>query len=236
MISFYSGTPGSGKSLEVARDIIFKLTIKKQNVIANFEIDTDQVYYKKYSKKRKKTGEFFHVDNEELTVEYLYKYAKEHHKRGVEGQTLLVIDESQMKFSPTVIKIKMQEDKFFRVKWLEFMTHHRKLGFDIIMISQFDRLIDAQIRCIFEYNVIHRKVNNFKFGWFFAIFKISVFVSVNYWYGINTKIGSHFFTYSKKYSKIYDSYKVFDKKENGFCFDSDKDDILPEKKVIKKTA
>ena len=39
MIYFYSGTPGSGKSLHCAKDIYNKLFVKKQNVIANFEIN-----------------------------------------------------------------------------------------------------------------------------------------------------------------------------------------------------
>jgi len=224
LIDLYSGTPGSGKSLEVARDIVFWLTTKKKNVVANFAVDTDQFFYSKFTKKKKETGTFTFVDNEFLTVEYLYAYAKKNHVRGKEGQTLLVVDEAQMIFSPTVMKIKMAEDKYFRVSWLKFMTLHRKLGFDIILVSQFDKLIDAQVRCVLENNVIHRKVNNFKIGWLLSIFKISIFVSVNYWYGINTKTEAHFFTYSKKYSRIYDSYKVFDTSQDSFSFDSDKKD------------
>ena len=46
MIYFYSGTPGSGKSLHVAKDIYTKLFINKGNVIANFDINR-QVYNKK---------------------------------------------------------------------------------------------------------------------------------------------------------------------------------------------
>ena len=86
MIYFYSGTPGSGKSLNVARDIYNKLFLKKQNVIANFDINRDI-----YNKKKKK-GEFFYVPNNELTPEFFYQYAKDHHKLGKESQTLVVID------------------------------------------------------------------------------------------------------------------------------------------------
>lgn len=209
MIYFYSGTPGSGKSLQVAKDIVSKLTIKKQNVIANIDINRESVSKGLFGLKRK-TGRFFYINNKNLTPEFLYKYAYKYHVKGREGQTLLVIDEAQMIFSPTVVKLKCQEDKEYRVKWLDFFTQHRHLGYNIIIISQFDRLIDAQVRCLFEYNVIHRKVNNFKIGWVLSVFKMSVFCSVHYWYGVNQKCGAQFYMYRKKWSKIYDSYKKFD--------------------------
>lgn len=212
MIYFYSGTPGSGKSLHVAKDIVNKLTVKKQNVISNIKIDLEGVRsVSLFKPKVESMGKFFFIDN---TVEpsYFYKYAEEHHVKGVEGQTLIVFDEAQMLFSPTVIKLKQQEDKTFRAKWLEFFTQHRHLGFNIIIISQFDRLIDPQIRCLFEYNIIHRKVNNFKIGWICSLLKISVFCAINYWYGVKERMGCEFYLYQKKYSKIYDSYKLFDEK------------------------
>ena len=53
MIYLYSGTPGSGKSLHMARDIMFKLR-RGQNVIANFPINMELV--KKGLFKKLKTG------------------------------------------------------------------------------------------------------------------------------------------------------------------------------------
>ncbi len=251
MIYFYSGTPGSGKSLRVAKDIVAKLRIKRQNVITNMNIDYNYIIQSKFKTrlnrlysftckhlfrsvnkvlgllKRKQLevkpramfkdtrvkgcGKYFYLNNKNFNVKYFYDYAMAHHKRGVEGQTLIVIDEAQMLFSPSVIKLKRMEDVNYRVDWLEFFTQHRRLGYNIILISQFDRLIDAQVRCLFEYNHIHRKVNNFKLGWLLGIFKVSLFISIQYWYGIKQKMGSEFFTYRKKYSRIYDSYE-FQKK------------------------
>lgn len=224
MIYFYSGTPGSGKSLRVARDIVNKLTINKQNVIGNMRINYDYIRTSRLREKinkvskrlfkreifksvYKKCGSYFYVKNDKMTVDFLYKYAKKHHVYGKEGQTLLVIDEAQMLFSPTVIKLKRLEDVHYRTDWLEFMTQHRRLGYNIILVSQFDRLIDPQIRCLFEYNHIHRKINNFKIGFVLSLLKLSLFVSVQYWYGVRQKTGQEFFTYSKKYAKIYDSYE-----------------------------
>lgn len=247
MIYFYSGTPGSGKSLRVARDIVNKIRIKKQTVITNMYIDFNYVIQSKFKvtmnsaysrlckhvfksvnkllkpfkikalevKPRtifrdtriKSYGQYMYLSNTDFSVEYLYDYASKHHVKGKEGQTLIVIDEAQMLFNPSVVKLKRQEDADYRVNWLEFLTQHRRLGFNIILVSQFDRLIDAQIRCLFEYNNIHRKINNFGIGWIFSILGISLFISVQYWYGINQRMGSEFFTYKKKYARIYDSYE-----------------------------
>lgn len=213
MIYFYSGTPGSGKSLQVAKDIVNKLTIKKQNVIANIRINTDEVRRASlFRPKKKKMGRFYYLGNQYFTPDFFYKYAAKFHKKGQEGQTLIVIDEAQMLFSSTVMKIQMAYDRTYRYKWLEFFTQHRHLGFNIIIVSQFDKLIDPQIRCLFEFNVIHRKVNNFKIGWVLSIFKISLFCAVHYWYGVRERMCCQFYTYSKKYSRIYDSYKLFDEK------------------------
>lgn len=201
MISFYSGTPGSGKSLQMAHEVVDWLKKYKKNVIANTFID------RKYILKKKKGGLFFYIENDKLTPDFLYKYALKFNEMGVEHQTLLVIDEAQVKFSPTAVKLSSQENPHYRQEWLEFFTHHRHLGYDVLIISQFDRLIDAQIRCIFEFNYVHRKANNFGFiGMLLTILKIPLFVQIQYWYGVNQVSGKKFFTYSKKYSKIYNSY------------------------------
>lgn len=49
MIYLYSGTPGSGKSLHVARDIYYRLNKSKnpRNVIANFMINDKMIKSKK---------------------------------------------------------------------------------------------------------------------------------------------------------------------------------------------
>lgn len=41
-------------------------------------------------------------------------------------------------------------------------------------------------------------------------FPMSVFVAVEYWYGIKEKMGAEFFLYSKKYGSLYDTYALFD--------------------------
>jgi hypothetical protein len=71
-------------------------------------------------------------------------------------------------------------------------------------------MIDRQIRCLVEYEVKHRKAN--AFGTIGMLLPFPLFAAVSYWYGVREKLGVEFFTFNKKYSKLYDSYAVFDEK------------------------
>lgn len=206
MIYFYSGTPGSGKSLDMAHEVYDWIRNRKKNVIANTMINIDAI-----TDNKRNRGRFYYLDNYYFEPSFFYKYAKKFHKPGKESQSLIVIDEAQMLFSPNTVKLKCQENKTYRQDWLRFFTQHRHIGFDIIIVSQFDKLIDAQIRCLFEFNVVHRKANNFgMIGALLTIFHIPLFAKVTYWYGVNQVCEKKFFIYRKKFSKIYNSYVFFD--------------------------
>lgn len=209
MIYFYSGTPGSGKSYHVAKDIYFQLNHGK-NVIANFDINYDLIT-------SKKKGFFFYKDNFDLTVDWLLDFSRLCHRRDkrgkiIEGQTWLVIDECQLTFN-----CRSWNDRS-RQQWANFFTQHRKYGYNIILISQFDRLVDRQIRSLIEYEYRHRKINNFgTVGFFLGLFSLGhpLFISVEYWYGVKEKCGTSFFYGRKKYYRMYDSYKLFDEGTQG---------------------
>src|SRR5659263_272252 len=133
MIWLYHGTGGSGKSLDMVGDIMGKINIRKQNVIANFPLDIDLLYgarVDKYGFKHyKKHGIFYYFDNEHMTVSNLLKYVHKLHKSRKEAQTLLCIDECQFFFDPRDSKRKD------RRLWLKFFTQHRKLGFNVILTT-----------------------------------------------------------------------------------------------------
>lgn len=198
MIYLYSGTPGSGKSLNVSRKLYYYL--KSKPVIANFYYNTDLI-------KTKKEIIYKEISNYELTPKVLKDFSINYFKNNKfkEGTILLVIDEAQILFNSR------DWNKKGRDSWLEFFTQHRKFGYDIILVSQFDRMLDRQIRSLIEYEYIHRKVSNFgKFGKILSIFSLGqLFVSVKVWYPMREKVGSNFFRASKKYFKMYDSYNIF---------------------------
>lgn len=200
MIYLYSGTPGSGKSLHTAQVLYYQL-LRGKPAICNFDFALDRI-------KRKKLGKFFYVSNDDLTPDLLISFSRDYFKQQPfhEGTILLVIDECQLIFNAREWQQKGRSD------WLSFFTQHRKYGYDIILIAQFDRMIDRQIRSLIEYEQVHRKVSNF--GIWGKLFSFcaggKLFVSVKVWYPMKERVGSDFFKAQKKFYQLYDTYKHFE--------------------------
>jgi len=199
MIRLYSGTPGSGKSLHNARDIIVRSQLGEP-VIGNFVCTLDR--YKK--------ANYTYCPNDQLTPQFLREYSRKFFKgrrpgAKDEGAILLVIDECQLLFNSR----EWQREN--RNQWLEFFTQHRKFGYDITLIAQFDRMIDRQIRSLIEYEFIHRKLSNFGVRGFLLSLVLggNTFVAVQMWYPLKERIGSEFIHARKNLWSIYDSYALF---------------------------
>ena len=198
MIWLYSGTPGSGKSYHACYDILKKVRKKEKNkVIANFPLVFNT---------EKENENFFYIDNSDFTISYLENYAIQKHKVGIEGQTLVVVDEAQILFNSR----DWGTNSKLRMSWIKFFSQHRKYGFNFILIAQFDKMIDRQIRSLVEYEVVHMKMNNF-----FILLPFTFFLCVERWYGQKMKLGHQIIRYSKKISKCYNSYATFEEKNNS---------------------
>lgn len=201
MIHLFSGTPGSGKSLHVAQKIYWRVRSGKP-CICNFPIELSKIG-------GKKNKNYLFKDNVNLTPKFLVDYAKDYiAERGKvkEDEILLVIDECQLLFNSR------DWGKKDRTEWLAFFTMHRHLGYEIVLVAQFDRMLDRQIRSLIEYEYIHRKVKNRGVVGFLmsAIFLGNLFVTVKVWYPMKEKVGSNFFIAKKRYYRLYDSYAMFD--------------------------
>ncbi len=194
MIELYSGTPGSGKSFHATKRIYDILKYTKKNVIANFPINLLKI------KNRK--GTFYYYNNNELTVKTLVEFAKENHVPCKENQTLIVIDEAGIKFNS-----RCWQDKD-RLNWLDFMSQHRKLGFEIILISQADLMIDKQIRAFIEVEHVHRKMSMNGLGGL-LLSPIFTFADIKRWYAMNLGLGLEFIRYKKSIADLYDSFMMF---------------------------
>lgn len=197
MINLFTGTPGSGKSLDMAR-FIYSFNRQKKPVICNFEINT---------KKLRHSEHFHYVDNIDLTVDYLVNFASCYFKdrKLKESSIILVIDECQMMFNSR------DWSKPDRQAWNKFFQIHRHYGYDIYLVTQFDSMIDKQIRSLVEYNYIHRKLSNYGWkGWFLSALFLSprMFVSIKYWYPMKEKISSEFFRGRKKLFSLYDTFSL----------------------------
>ena len=196
MIRLYSGTPGSGKSLHNAKDVISRSRFGRP-VIGNFPCDLS-----KYPK-----ANYTYVPNYELTPEYLMNYSREYFKGKPirEGRILLVIDECQLMFNSRDWQQKGRNE------WLSFFTQHRKFGYDVTLIAQFDRMIDKQLRGVIEYEYVHRKLSNYGFGGkiMSLLFGGNTFVVVQMWYPLKLKIGQDFVHARKRFFSIYDTFGTF---------------------------
>lgn len=211
-INLYTGTPGSGKSLHLA-DKIYHALLMKRHCIVNFPVSIP--------KNLKHREKYLHyLDNSDLTVDYLVKFSfdlmKKTGKYIPEDSILCIIDECQIMFNCR------EWGKSDRADWLKFFTQHRKFGYHIILVAQYDGMVDKQLRSLIEYQFIHRKVSNF--GWrgiLLCALMLSprLFVAVQVWYPMKETVGSEFFKFHRRYASMYDTHSLFD------IFDEKEDNI-----------
>lgn len=199
MITFFSGTPSSGKSYEAVQRVLIALRFGK-HVIANFPF--------KFTEKEIKRGyqdRFHYVPNNEFTIEMLLIYAIDNDmiKKRAENQVLVVYDEAGGKFNPKATRSDLTE-------WIDFFSQHAKIGFNIILVAQSRAMIDRQVYQMFEYEVKHRKINRFGPMFLLSIFGITIFVSIEYWAQVREKVGLDFIIYRKSVANHYDRFRMFD--------------------------
>ena len=193
MISVYTGTPGSGKSYHATERIDLALR-RGINVICNYNIKTN-AHHK---------GIFIYKKNSELSVDFLINFAMKYHKPKKESQSVVIIDEAHILFNSRGYDMKE------RLKWLDFLSLTRHIGYDVILITQNDRSIDRQVRGLIEYNFKHRRLSSFGLkGWFLIFICRKKFVYVKYWYVLDEKIESNFFNIKKRVADLYDTFALF---------------------------
>lgn len=196
-ILLYSGTPGSYKSYHAVKECISWLRLGK-NLITNFPLN-----YKKVLKRPIK-GVYECVNNLDLTVDYLIDFAVQHHKPSVRAQTLVVIDEASIKFNSRDFNMKD------RMGWINFFANHRHFNFDVILITQQDRMLDRQIRGLIETEYKHRALKNYKFfGFLLNLIFRGCFMCVEVWYPCKLRNGSVFSVFNRKIASCYDTMGLF---------------------------
>ncbi|MBE6890185.1 MAG: hypothetical protein E7485_09255 [Ruminococcaceae bacterium] len=219
MITLYTGTPGSGKSYTAA-DMIDRALRRGIPVIANFEINVDP---------KKHKGEFVYIDTLKLDPAFFMDYAQRHFdpKKG-EGQGLIFIDEAQIPFNPRTGF--GSKDSNSRMAWINLFSKHRHYFWNIVLITQHDRMIDRQIRTLVEVEKKHRDLKNYGIkGFYMMLIFRKRFVQVSYWYTIQEKIGSQFFRISKRICKLYDTFKKFENDKDNAADERDKSEDMKRK-------
>lgn len=221
LISLYSGTPGSGKSLHAAHEIREDLILGK-NVISTMDVDVDLCFYNfferwlfnsfgirsKRKKRDKRVKNFHYIDINAITPEYLYQFAAQYHVFGKEHQTIVFLDECVAIFSPTVIGEKVDVWN----AWEDFFRKHRHLGYDVILIPQSAKLISRKVIEYCEFDIRHfNRKNHGTFGFFLSMFIGGLFSYATFWRGFKSKaLDQGWFTYKPIYGQMYNSYCMFD--------------------------
>lgn len=203
MIFLYSGTPGSGKSLHMAEVMRCRMHYGKAPVVGNFSFNARLARPRGY-------GSFYEISNVNLSPDFLIDFSEQYRKerrwrRIPEEHILLVIDECHLLFNSR------EWQKQDRGAWISFFSQHRKLGYQVILVAQNDRMIDRQIRALIEYECIHRKVGNAgKAGKILNLVSGGgLHVCVKVWYPLHEKVGSEFFRAKKSLFRLFDSYTRF---------------------------
>lgn len=210
MIYLYSGTPGSGKSLHMAKVIYTVLKKTECLVICNFMIN-EKCFTEEELKR------FIFLDNNQMTPANLVKIAEEYwanHKaksyRDAESRIRLFIDEAQILFNAR------EWQKNYAQGWTNFFSVHRHYGFEVVLCTQIDTNLDKQVRALIETQCVHRKIENIGAGGKFVsmFFGGGLFYCVVRWYPMHEKVDGYFFIYRKKFANIYDTHMLFNKADN----------------------
>lgn len=223
MIQIIQGTPGSGKSAVCTVDMLEFL--QDGGIVAcNYDLVPGWQFKLAQTLTKVQWGM---VDGNEIAASYwrrafkigthdtifeLSKIIKERFpekvdKRGriKEGTARLYIDEAQLLFNSRNYK----ENYGF----IEFMTQHRKLGWDVYIIAHAEDMIDKQIRFLIEYEARLRNLNKVKPLGLFPICPYPVFLSIVRYAGISAGSGEiawrRVYRLRPEYASLYDSMEVF---------------------------
>lgn len=206
----YTGTPGSGKSCHVAREIRENLNRRyPRPIIANFELAEDAPV-------PEESRRFYHyVPNDSLRMEDLIEFAcrfwDAQGGRLREDYLSVYIDECQLLFNARNWNAKD------RLGWLEFLSQSRKYGYRIVLIAQNAKMIDNQFRMLIEIEVNHRRISQCGvFGWVLALpFRGRLMMTVRSMFQLNERLGMRMVLVSKRDWRMYDSYKRFEPDSKG---------------------
>jgi len=147
MITLVCGVPGAGKSLYAVDLILDELRFGNRDIITNLAIFKDSVAQYLHDK----FGDSFNTRDRLIVVQDLQRFW-ELRKR----ETLFVLDECQIFFSARNWANSPPE-------LLAYLSQHRKLGDDVIAISQHYQLIEKQFRQLVQESIFLKNLSYIKF-------------------------------------------------------------------------
>ena len=213
-IQLYTGVTGSGKSYHAVEEI---LNYKRRPVIANFGLTKPRANWDLLLPKNITPGQLIRIALHGHTCyqnrldspgRRICKCTDVRWKLGEEGACLLVLEEVSSVFQSR------EWDRNDRGDWLEFFNHHRKLGYEIILIAQYDKAIDVQIRAVIDSWTEHHKAKHIlpaPYNWLAWLIPVPVFMRIQRSYQLKTKFpgGVGFSILSRGIANRYDSFALF---------------------------
>lgn len=220
-IDCFQGTPGSGKSAVIVADLADFL-LSGGWVATNFTLVPDWLDILCSTSFRYQHYKFFNLDRDIYrkslfdrcwrigtpdtvsTLGDLMRSTIPTGKRIREGMGRLYLDEAQLLFN--------SRDWTKNKGFIEFFTQHRKLGWDVFLVTHTLDMIDKQIRGLIEYETRFRNLQKVKaFGFIPLSFKPR-FLAITRYAGISAGAGNiakrRFYTLGP-YKDLYDTFEVF---------------------------
>ena len=235
MINLYQGVPGSGKSCCATADMIeflqsggvvacnFNLVhgwfqrLASLNVKVKLGLKDQDTLARSYHSRAFKIGSPDTLYQLSEKLKGMVKLDK--HGRPPEGCARLYLDEAQLIFNSREWK------KNF--PYIEFLTQHRKLGWDIILIAHSAEMIDAQMRHLIEYETRFRNLTRVKAFGLFPVCAKPRFIAITRYSGLGA--GSGIIAWRRLYSIKYQIANLYDSCE-VFAFNSAETDVTSQGK------
>lgn len=191
-VELWTGVPGGGKTLSATK-VIVKALKRGKHVLTNILINTGKI--------KKMTGVYEFRGFDKLNPLEFVKYSIDQGDSDEEGRFLIVIDESQVLINSRDFGARD------RMSWVKFITNHRHLGYNVILITQYDRAIDKQIRNVVETIKHHKNLNRLGL---FVFCPIKVFIQTEYFMtGSNQRLANgHSFFVVGSTKKYYDTHQT----------------------------
>lgn len=207
-IHAFTGIPGSGKSLDAARVLRYRLNMPnaKPPCVANFPLAANAPVQNR--------DMFRYIPNEEMNAKVLIKFADDYWNSDVhpfrEDFITLILDEAQILFNSR------SWAQSSRMSYLEFLTQSRKYGYRVILISQNLMMIDNQFRMLVDVEYNHRRVSSMgPVGALCALpFRGNLFMIVRRLVQVNERLGMDLMVGCKRDMAMYDSYATFRRQDD----------------------
>lgn len=206
-VSLVVGTPGSGKSYYSVRAIAH--AVQKGRVVAtNVELVDDwaerlarQNPLRRLSKRAVARRAEQYRSRVLVSDDLAELFRIRLHGSG-EGRGLMVLDEAHNWMNARSWQAGGRDEV------VRFFTQHRKLGWDVLLITQDEQNIDRQVRSLFEYLVRLRNLRNFKVMGV-RLVPVSFFIAIWSW-SANQKmiVKREAFRLHRPTARLYDSMAV----------------------------